>query len=68
MSEATCGVREAQCRCDLPPHDETVPHECGDRESCNGSWLIDADGRFHIVRIPGVSALALQRSRDGGEA
>lgn len=53
-AKVVCGQKRASCICKLDSHDPTTPHECSDVENCNGSWKIDADGTFHIIRYPGI--------------
>ena len=45
----TCGVTEAECRCELDAgHDG--PHHCT-RDNCNGQWYSEP---FEVVRWPRI--------------
>jgi hypothetical protein len=53
----TCGAKEAWCVCRLDL-DHDGPHECQDRELCDGSWDYNQEtGEFVAVRLPKMGNL-----------
>lgn len=45
-----CGALQGSCRCG-EPQGHPPPHECEDRERCNGAWWYE-DGKFRVHRWP----------------
>jgi hypothetical protein len=53
-ADVICGATAARCICGEPPG-HPPPHECHDKEWCNGAWSEDECG-FVVLRLPGLSA------------